>query len=298
MNPPYTTILSAAELAAHLHDPNLVIVDCRFDLLDTAAGERRYRESHIPGAVYAHLARDLSGPRAATGEGGRHPLPTPAELTRTFGGWGIGGAAPGRGVQVVAYDDQSGHYAARLWWLLRFMGHEAVAVLDGGWPAWVAAGLPVEAGDGDGIGGDVPPERLYEGGPRLDRPATAEEAVAAPLLVDGRAPERYRGEVEPLDPVAGHIPGATNRPYTANWDADGRWRAPEALLAEFLDLLGDTPPESAVFYCGSGVSACVNLLAMVRAGLPEGRLYVGSWSEWSRLGRPVARGQSPTPQTG
>ncbi len=298
MNPPYTTILSAAELAAHLHDPNLVIVDCRFDLLDTAAGERRYRESHIPGAVYAHLARDLSGPRAATGEGGRHPLPTPAELTRTFGGWGIGGAAPGRGVQVVAYDDQSGHYAARLWWLLRFMGHEAVAVLDGGWPAWVAAGLPVEAGDGDGIGEDVPPERLYEGGPRLDRPATAEEAVAAPLLVDGRAPERYRGEVEPLDPVAGHIPGATNRPYTANWDADGRWRAPEALLAEFLDLLGDTPPESAVFYCGSGVSACVNLLAMVRAGLPEGRLYVGSWSEWSRLGRPVARGQSPTPQTG
>ena len=298
MNPPYTTILSAAELAAHLHDPNWVIVDCRFDLSDTAAGERNYRESHIPGAVYAHLARDLSGPRAATGEGGRHPLPTPAELTRTFGGWGIGGAAPGRGVQVVAYDDQSGHYAARLWWLLRFMGHEAVAVLDGGWPAWVAAGLPVEAGDGDGIGGDVPPERLYEGGPRLDRPATAEEAVAAPLLVDGRAPERYRGEVEPLDPVAGHIPGATNRPYTANWDADGRWRAPEALLAEFLDLLGDTPPESAVFYCGSGVSACVNLLAMVRAGLPEGRLYVGSWSEWSRLGRPVARGQSPTPQTG
>ena len=298
MNPPYTTILSAAELAAHLHDPNWVIVDCRFDLSDTAAGERNYRESHIPGAVYAHLDRDLSGPRAATGEGGRHPLPTPAELTRTFGGWGIGGAAPGRGVQVVAYDDQSGHYAARLWWLLRFMGHEAVAVLDGGWPAWVAAGLPVEAGDGDGIGGDVPPERLYEGGPRLDRPATAEEAVAAPLLVDGRAPERYRGEVEPLDPVAGHIPGATNRPYTANWDADGRWRAPEALLAEFLDLLGDTPPESAVFYCGSGVSACVNLLAMVRAGLPEGRLYVGSWSEWSRLGRPVARGQSPTPQTG
>ena len=295
MNPPYTTILSAAELAAHLHDPNWVIVDCRFDLSDTAAGERNYRESHIPGAVYAHLDRDLSGPRVATGEGGRHPLPTPAELTRTFGGWGIGGAAPGRGVQVVAYDDQSGHYAARLWWLLRFMGHEAVAVLDGGWPAWVAAGLPVEAGDGDGIGEDVPPERLYEGGPRLDRPATAEEAVAAPLLVDGRAPERYRGEVEPLDPVAGHIPGATNRPYTANWDADGRWRAPEALLAEFLDLLGDTPPESAVFYCGSGVSACVNLLAMVRAGLPEGRLYVGSWSEWSRLGRPVVRGQSPLP---
>ncbi|MBP8948136.1 MAG: sulfurtransferase [Candidatus Promineofilum sp.] len=283
MNPPYTTVLSAAEVAAHLDDPEWVIVDCRFDLLDTAAGERRYRQGHIPGAVYAHLDRDLSGAKTATGEGGRHPLPAPAELTRTFGGWGIG-----PGVQVVAYDDQSGHYAARLWWLLRFMGHQAVAVLDGGWPAWTAAGLPVVA---SGEAGDrAPTPRLFEGGPRFDRPAAAAEAEAAARLVDGRAPERYRGEVEPLDPVAGHIPGAANRPYVANWDAGGRWRAPEALLAEFLELLGDTPAEDAVFYCGSGVSACVNLLAMVRAGLPEGRLYVGSWSEWSRLGRPVARG--------
>ena len=292
-SPTLTPVIDPSALAARLADPDWLVVDCRFDLFDPAAGESRYLAAHIPGAIYAHLDRDLSAAREPDGRGGRHPLPPPDEMARRFGALGIDGR-----VQVVAYDDQSGHYAARLWWLLRFMGHEAVAVLDGGWPAWVAAGLPVEAGDGDGIGGDVPPERLYEGGPRLDRPATAEEAVAAPLLVDGRAPERYRGEVEPLDPVAGHIPGATNRPYTANWDADGRWRAPEALLAEFLDLLGDTPPESAVFYCGSGVSACVNLLAMVRAGLPEGRLYVGSWSEWSRLGRPVARGQSPTPQTG
>ena len=279
MSTPYTTILTAADVADHLHDPQWVIVDCRFDLLDTAAGERRYRESHIPGAVYAHLDRDLSGARQATGEGGRHPLPSPADLTRTFSRWGIG-----RGVQVVAYDDQSGHYAARLWWLLRFMGHEAVAVLDGGWPAWLAAGLPVAAGPGD-----PSPARLFEGGAHFEQLAAREQIAAAPRLVDARAPERYCGETEPLDPVAGHIPGALNRPYTANWDTTGQWRSQEALLAEFLDLLGDTPAEEAVFYCGSGVSACVNLLAMARAGLPAGRLYVGSWSEWSRLGQPVAR---------
>lgn len=279
MSTPYTTILAAADVADHLHDPQWVIVDCRFDLLDTAAGERRYGESHIPGAVYAHLDRDLSGARQPAGEGGRHPLPSPADLTRTFGRWGIG-----RGVQVVAYDDQSGHYAARLWWLLRFMGHAAVAVLDGGWPAWVAAGLPVATGP-DGPA----PARLFEGGAHFAQLAAREQLTAAPRLVDARAPERYRGETEPLDPVAGHIPGALNRPYTDNWDTAGQWRSQEALLGEFLDLLGDTPAEEAVFYCGSGVSACVNLLAMARAGLPVGRLYVGSWSEWSRLGQPVAR---------
>ena len=280
MSMPYTTIVAAAELAAHLHDPQWVIVDCRFDLQDTAAGERRYVASHIPGAVYSHLDRDLSGARQESGEGGRHPLPSPADLTLTFGRWGIG-----RGVQVVAYDDQSGHYAARLWWLLRFMGHEAVAVLDGGWPAWLAAGLPLAAGESDPV-----TPRLFEGAPHIEWLAAGERLDVAPRLVAARAPERYRGETEPLDPVAGHIPGAVNRPYTTNWDAAGQWRPPEALLAEFLELLGDAPAEEAVFYCGSGVSACVNLLAMARAGLPLGRLYVGSWSEWSRLGRPVARG--------
>ncbi len=277
-----TTVLAAADLAAHLGEPDWVVVDCRFDLLDPAAGERAYRAGHVPGAVYAHLDRDLSAARQPTGEGGRHPLPAPADLTRTFGRWGIG-----RGTQVVAYDAQSGHYAARLWWLLRFMGHEAVAVLDGGWPAWLAGGLPVSTAD------ERPAQRLFEGAPHWERLAALEVAGSAPRLVDGRAPERYRGEVEPLDPVAGHIPGALNRPYTANWDAAGRWRSQEGLLADFLELLGDTPAEQAVFYCGSGVSACVNLLAMVRAGLPEGRLYVGSWSEWSRLGRPVAVGAEP-----
>lgn len=276
--PPFTTVIDAETLAAHLGELNWRVIDCRFDLMDTVAGERRYREAHIPGAIYVHLDRDLSGPKDATGLGGRHPLPTPAELTRLFGRLGIDGRT-----QVVAYDDQSGHYAARLWWMLGMMGHRAAAVLDGGWPAWLAAGLPTQTGEGE------PPEpRLFVGAPRMDRLATGDEAAGAPLLVDARAPERFRGEVEPLDAVAGHIPGATNRPYTTNWTGDGRWRSQEALLADFLDLLGDTPAEEAVFYCGSGVSACVNLLAMARAGLPEGRLYVGSWSEWSRSGRPIA----------
>ena len=241
MSETYTTVLSAADVAAHLGEPTWVIVDCRFDLAATDAGEQAYWAGHIPGAVYAHRDRDLSGPRRATGEGGRHPLPAPAELARTFGGWGIG-----RGTQVVAYDAQSGHYAARLWWLLRFMGHEAVAVLDGGWPVWLAEGLPVTTAM------DAPPVRLFEGAPQWQRLTPVEAVAGAPRLVDARAPERYRGETEPLDPVAGHIPGALNRPYTANWDTGG--------------------------------------LAMARAGLPDGRLYLGSWSEWSRLGHPVARG--------
>lgn len=276
----FTTVIDVTDLAGHLADPDWVVVDCRFDLMDPAAGERDFLAAHIPGAVYAHLDRDLSAPLDPSGRGGRHPLPSPAEMTRLFGRLGIDAAT-----QVVAYDNQSGHYAARLWWMLRLMGHESAAVLDGGWPAWRAAGLPVERGEGR-----PPPARLFVGEPRPRLLATLDDAPAAPRLVDARAPERFRGEVEPLDPVAGRIPGAVNRPYTANWDAAGRWRSQEALLGDFLDLLGDAPPEDAVFYCGSGVSACVNLLAMARAGLPLGRLYAGSWSEWSRLGRPVARG--------
>jgi thiosulfate/3-mercaptopyruvate sulfurtransferase len=276
-DPAYTTILDAAALFEHLGDPAWVIVDCRFDLADTAAGERAYEAAHIPGAVYAHLDRDLSGPKDPAGRGGRHPLPSPARMATVFGRLGIH-----EGAQVVAYDDVSGHYAARLWWMLRAMGHEAVAVLDGGWPGWLAAGLPVVGGR------DVPAERLYTGAPLLDRQAQMDEAAVAPLLVDSRAPERYRGEVEPIDPVAGHIPGAVNRPYTANWTLEGRWRPQQELLADFLELVGDMPSEEVVFYCGSGVSACVNLLAMAQAGLPMGRLYVGSWSEWSRL-RPLSK---------
>jgi thiosulfate/3-mercaptopyruvate sulfurtransferase len=265
------TILSSETLSQHLDDPTWVVVDCRFDLFDPPKGERDYEAAHIPGAIFAHLDRDLSGPPLT--DRGRHPLPSPAVLTQRFGRMGIG-----PGTQVVAYDDTSGHYAARLWWMLRMMGHEAAAVLDGGWPAWVAAGLPVEAGRRE----EPPAPALFTGAPHPALLVVREEVPQAGLLVDSRNPERYRGEVEPIDPVAGHIAGAVNRPYGANWTGDGRWKSQEALLAEFTELLGEERPEDAVFYCGSGVSACANLLGMVHAGLPIGRLYVGGWSEWSR----------------
>ncbi len=271
MSEQYTTTIDVETLADRLANPNWAIIDCRFDLTNPAAGEEAYHSGHIPGAVYAHLERDLSAPMGPGGVGGRHPLPTTEQIVDVFSRLGIGPRT-----QVVAYDETSGHYAARLWWMLRFMGHETAAVLDGGWPAWVEAGMPIEAGN------VVPTRHPFVGAPRWDRVATMDEAAGAALLVDGRAPERYRGEIEPIDPIPGHIPGAVNRPYAANWRADGSWRPQQELLGDFLELLGPAAAEEAVFYCGSGVSACVNLLAMVRAGLPEGRLYVGSWSEWSR----------------
>lgn len=280
----YRAVITPDELAARLDDPDWAVVDCRFDLNDTAAGERAYLQAHIPGAVYAHLDRDLSGPPRT--DNGRHPLPAPAALTQLFGRLGIGDET-----QVVAYDDAGGAYAGRLWWMLRYMGHEAAAVLDGGWPAWQAAGLPARPGR-ETRPASVATATVATGAPRREMLVLLDEAAAAPLLIDARAPERYRGEIEPLDARPGHIPGALNRPYAANWDANGRWRPADELRREYEALLGDTPPEEAVFYCGSGVSACVNLLAMAHAGLPVGRLYVGSWSEWSRdPSRPAALGE-------
>ena len=268
---PLTTVVNHPIVVDNLLNPDWAIIDCRFDLFDTAAGERHYLNAHIPGAVYVNLDADLSAPKDPAGIGGRHPLPTPDEMVRLFSRLGIG-----PGVQVVAYDDSSGHYAARLWWMLRFMGHQAVAVLDGGWPLWVSAGLLVAHGR------ESRPPREFMGQPHWEQVVSRAEIASAPLLVDARAPERYRGEVELIDPVAGHIPGAINRPYSVNWTDEGLWRSQEDLLADFLGVIGETPPDDTVFYCGSGVSACVNLLAMVRAGMPAGRLYVGSWSEWSR----------------
>ncbi len=267
----HTTLVSVTEQADHLGDPTWVIVDCRFNLGNTAEGEAAYLAGHIPGAVYAHLDRDLSSAQPVT-DRGRHPLPSTAAMTALFGRMGI---APD--TQVVAYDDTNGHYAARLWWMLRMMGHEAVAVLDGGWPAWQSSELPVTAG------WEQREATVFIGQPRLDRLVTIDDVPSLPLLIDSRAPERYRGDIEPLDPVAGHIPGAVNRPYGANWTADGRWQSPADLAVAFDSLLGDTAAADSTFYCGSGVSACVNVLAMVHAGLPEGRVYVGSWSEWSRV---------------
>ncbi|HEX6383847.1 MAG TPA: sulfurtransferase [Anaerolineae bacterium] len=273
----YRTLIDSQALSRHMDDPNWVIVDCRFNLADTDAGQQAYEQSHIPGAVYAHLDEDLSGPPVT--DRGRHPLPTPAAMTTLFGRLGIDGSK-----QVVVYDDANGAYAARLWWMLRYMGHEAVAVLDGGWQAWQEAGLPTRSGV------EINPTTLFTGAPRTEwlmqiedvAQQAAQQAAQQVLLVDSRAPERYRGEVEPLDPVAGHIPGAVNYPYEQNWGEGGRYLPPEQIRKQLQEVLGDVPPEQATFYCGSGVSACANLLAMAHAGLRDGRLYVGSWSEWSR----------------
>ena len=279
---PFTTLVSTATLAGHLDDPRWVICDCRHDLADLDAGRRAYAAAHIPGARFAHLDEDLSGVK--TGSNGRHPLPDPETLAGHFGRWGIG-----EDTQIVAYDASGGSIAARLWWLARWLGHEAVAVLDGGWPAWAGEDRPVTA--------ELPVVRPARFERRAGPAAVDAQYVltrldgTGMLLVDARAPERYAGEVEPLDPVAGHIPGALNRFYQSNLDATGRFKSPAALRGAFAALIGDTPPREVVHQCGSGVTACHSLLAMEIAGLPGSRLYAGSWSEWvSDAGRPVLRG--------
>lgn len=280
---PSTTLVSAQTLARHLDDPAWVVVDCRFSLADPSAGERAYAEGHIPGARYAHLDRDLSSHITPTS--GRHPLPDPPGLAARLGAWGIDSRT-----QVVAYDDAGGAFAARLWWLLRWLGHGAAAVLDGGIAAWTAAGGPLQSA--------APTPRARSFQPRLQAGAWLDAAaVAAGLaegtlrLVDARTQERFRGEVEPIDPVAGHVPGAINRPFQRNLAADGRFRPADELRAELEAAAGGGAPEAVVHMCGSGVTACHNLLAMEHAGLAGSRLYAGSWSEWIRdPARPVARG--------
>jgi thiosulfate/3-mercaptopyruvate sulfurtransferase len=267
----FTTLVSTSVLASHLDDP--IIVDCRAKLDDETWGEREYRASHIPGAVYADLNRDLSGPKDGTN--GRHPLPDPGVLAQTFGRLGI---ASGR--QVVAYDHDNGQWASRLWWLLRWLGHDAVAVLDGGFTTWLAEGRPTSSGI------ERPEPRVFVPAPRSEMTVDV-AAVASHLgsddwrLLDARAPERYRGELEPIDRTPGHIPGAANRFFGDNVHADKTFKTPEQLRAEFAPATGATPPDRVICYCGSGVTACHNLLAMEHAGLRGAKLYVGSWSEWS-----------------
>ena len=280
---PHTTLVTAALLARHLDDPGWVICDCRHDLADTESGRRAYRESHIPGARFVHLDEDLSAPR--TGSNGRHPLPDPKRFSERLGALGIANDS-----QVVAYDASGGYYAARLWWMLRWAGHDAAAVLDGGWTAWLAASHPITK--------QVPRVEAarFAARPRsdlmLDAPAVAASlGPAGPLLLDARAPNRFRGENETLDPVAGHIPGAANRFFQLNLDADGRFKPAATLKQEFEELLGNNASPQVTHYCGSGVTACHNLLAMEIAGLAGSRLYPGSWSEWvSDRSRPVATG--------
>ena len=280
----WTTIVDPASLAAALGQPGLMPVDCRHALADADAGERAWRASHLPGAGHAHLDRDLSD-HDKPASLGRHPLPDAAGFNRTLARLGISPAS-----QVVAYDAGDGSMAAaRLWWLLRLMGHQRVAVLDGGVAGWQALGLPMETSAPAIVPGH------YEGAFDAARIVLAHEVAArlgesAGWLLDARAPERFRGEVEPLDPVAGHIPGAVNRPVSANL-REGRLRSPDQLRAQFLSLIGARAPADVVLSCGSGVTACHNLLAMAHAGLDGARVYAGSWSGWvSDPARPVARG--------
>lgn len=276
MSARWTTLVDAPTLAAALGDPGIRIVDCRFALAAAGAsdgvGEAAWREAHVPGAVYAHLERDLSGPK---GPGlGRHPWPDADALAATLSRLGI---APG--TQVVAYDDSDGAFAARLWWLLRSVGHEAAAVLDGGWAAWNALGLPVEM-DAPFIAPE-PTVTLTFDEARLLRTADAlqRHLDAGGLLLDARAAARFRGEVEPLDPRAGHVPGARNRPYADNL-RDGRFKPAASLAQEFDALLAGHAPAEVAVMCGSGVTACHHLLAMAHAGRDGALLYAPSWSGW------------------
>jgi thiosulfate/3-mercaptopyruvate sulfurtransferase len=277
----HTTLVDGATLAAYLGDPAWVVVDCRHDLADPAAGETAYARGHIPGAVFLHLDRDLSS--AKNGRNGRHPLPDIATLAAALGRAGIG-----PGVQVVAYDDCGGMMAGRLWWLLRWLGHEAVALLDGGLSAWTAAGGALSAEMPE------PAARPFTPAPR-DWVLGADQVLAGlgrpdRVIVDARAPDRFRGENESIDPVGGHIPGARNRFFRDNLGPDGRFKPADQLRQEWTEALAGFAPEQVVHQCGSGVSACHNLLAMEIAGLPGARLYAGSWSEWcADPARPVER---------
>ena len=279
----FQTLIGVDSLQKLLGKPRLAVVDCRFDLMNPDAGRQAYLAGHIPGARYADLNRDLSasvGPHT-----GRHPLPAPETFARRLSEFGIGD-----GTQVVAYDDANGSFAARLWWMLRWVGHGAVAVLDGGFKAWTAHGGPLQSG--------YPEFNVEHFTPRLDAQAVLSTAeieralkISAILLVDARSPERFAGTAESIDPVAGHIPGAVNHPMTANLDTDGRFLRAAELQARWRERLGGKGAETVVAMCGSGVTACHNLLSLEVAGLSGGKLYAGSWSEWIRdPRRPVARG--------
>lgn len=278
----WTTLVQPETLAGALNRPDLVVVDCRFTLLDPNAGEHAYLTSHLPGAAYAHLERDLSD-MSPNGDG-RHPWPPADMFTARLSRWGI---EPHH--QVVAYDDGDGAIAARLWFLLRMLGHEKVAVLDGGWARWTALGLPVSSAP------RAPSSSHYRAVFDLSRLFDANALQAhldnGGMLVDARGAARFRGDEEPLDRIAGHVPGAINRPYPSNL-VDGRFKAPMQLADEYRALLGEHAPDQVVVMCGSGVTACHNLLAMERAGLKGAILYTGSWSGWiADPSRPVATGE-------
>ena len=275
-------LVKTEELARHLDDPNWVVFDTRHDLMNPEKGPKAYAEGHIPGAYFMHVDYDLSGPK--TGKTGRHPLPDLKEFAAKLNERGVG---PGK--QVVVYDDAAGNYTVRLWWMLRWLGHDKVALLDGGFPLWAKEGRPVTK--------EVPAPRKGAFVPRphlgravdvhyVDRFRESPEV----RVVDARSAERFAGKAEPVDPVAGHVPGAINRFWQKNVDAEGRFKAASALRGEFDALLDGTDPTQVVHMCGSGITACHNIFAMELAGLPGSRLYPGSWSEWcADPARPVAK---------
>jgi thiosulfate/3-mercaptopyruvate sulfurtransferase len=280
----HTNLVDVSTLARHAGDPNWIVFDCRHDLTNPDAGRQAYAAGHIPGAIFLSVDDDLSGRK--TGSNGRHPLPGREEFRARMQALGLG-----EHMQAVAYDAQGGTFAARLWWMLRWLGHEHSAVLDGSFAAWQSAGQPLER--------DTPPLRPVHELPL--RPALTRSVDAAAVqahlaasscrLIDARAPERYTGENEPLDPVGGHIPGAHNRFFGTNLQPDGRFKSPEVLRDELTAAAGGYGPEDVVHQCGSGITACHNILAANVAGLPEPALYAGSWSEWiADPSRPVVRG--------
>jgi thiosulfate/3-mercaptopyruvate sulfurtransferase len=298
MTTTFTTLIGVHDLKAlRAAGAPLMVFDCSFDLMNPAAGQEQYHQGHIPGAVYADLDTALSDqgvveadgtqhPHADAASGGRHPLPSREKFAMWLSGVGFA-----NDMQAVVYDRQGGNYCGRLWWMLKWAGHDAVAVLDGGWQAWIATAGEVASGEEPGHF-----QSNFALGRPLRRLVSTTEVQAAlgtprQTLVDARAAARFRGEVEPLDPVAGHIPGALNRPSVQNFGPDGRFKPPAALKAEFDALLQGRDPAAVVHHCGSGVSAVPNVIAMELAGYPPAGLYAGSWSEWCRdPARPVERG--------
>lgn len=278
------TLVTVEQLRDHLEDPGWCVIDVRHDLMDVTAGRRAYSAGHIPGAVFAHIDDALSGTK--TGRNGRHPLPRRDDLVQAFRRWGVDDDT-----QIVAYDAQGGNFAVRLWWLARWLGHARVAVLDGGWPVWLA---------GTALSSIEEPVRKaghFSERPSLMPLVEVDDVIRnlgtrERLVLDARTPERYRGEQEPIDPVAGHIPGARNRPWQRNLNPDQTFKSAAALRREFETALGSTAPTRVTHQCGSGVTACHNLLAMEIAGLTGSALYPGSWSEWiADAARPVALGE-------
>lgn len=280
-------LVNAEQLSAHLNDAGWCIVDVRHDLFDAEAGIRAYQAGHIPNAVFAGIDTQLSGRK--TGSNGRHPLPHRDDLVETFREWGINGDT-----QIVAYDAQGGQFASRLWWLARWLGHERVALLDGGWPTWLRATHLSSQ--------DTPqkPHGSFNARTSMMPLATVDDVMNSldrkdRMLLDARTAERYRGEQEPIDPVAGHIPGAHNRPWQQNLNPDHTFKSARELRSEFTALLGERTPDQVTHQCGSGVTACHSVFAMELAGLPGSALYGGSWSEWiADPARPVVTRQELT----